>query len=177
MPIARVVGFEIRPNRDGQRDRLVLQGEITDGDDIQSVEVMCGSGEDWNPPDGSNPNQPSPRVLVLEAAGAAYQLAIACDDGVAPSCLPGERKMYSVGGGSVLALVFCRADGHVELNGGGDTAVRFSELKSKLDALEIALQAHTHPGVTAGMASTGAPVPGTFDCDITAAESPTVEIP
>jgi len=178
MPAAIVKNRELKKNRDGSGNVLLIQAEVSDPDDLQSVELVTGSGEDYNPPNGS-------KLVVIEL-GNAYKVAVACDDGIEPAAAIGERRLYSISGGAVAAVIWLKADGTVELNGGGGTAVEYSrlktafdQLKSDFDTLVGVFNAHVHPGVTAGVASTGSTAtPGsTSSADMSPAESDTVTLP
>jgi len=144
MQLGKVVGREIVENKDGTDKVMLLQVEITDPDDVQNVELFRQSGEDYNPRDDA-------RVMIVDL-GEALKIAIACDDGIEPSVDPGERELYSIDSTGAKSA-YCRFndDGTVTLNGEGDNAVRFApledainELKTKLNDLITAYNAHTH---------------------------------
>lgn len=75
---------------------------------------------------------------------------------------PGEYRIFSTNAnGTLKAYAWLRNDGIMELNGDDDNMVRFSELetafdelKSDFNALVTVYNAHVHPGVTSGGAST-----------------------
>jgi hypothetical protein len=178
VPTGVVKGRELKKNRDGVRNVLVIQAEVSDPDDLQSVELVTQAGEDYNPPDDS-------RIIIADL-GPGFKVSVACDDGIEPSASVGERRLYSISGGAVAAIIHLLADGTVELNGGGGTAVEFArlktafdQLKSDFDTLVGIYNGHVHPGVTAGAASTGTtPAAGsTSTANIDPAESDTVTLP
>jgi hypothetical protein len=77
-------------------------------------------------------------------------------------------------------------DNTVEINGDTDFAVAYTDLKSAFDTMKTDLNAfitifnaHVHPGVTAGPASTGVTVtPGTATtADMAGAKLDTVKVP
>jgi len=163
--IALVKGFEIKKNRDGDKNVLLLQSEITDPEDIQTIEAFRGVGEDYNPPKGS-------RIIYL-AAGNAYKIAVALDDGIEPdeSIEEGERELYS-SAVEADALVrkakhrFKKNGKHI-FNDGEDDAVRYSVLEEAfnelldshnalVDFVNQKLIAHTHTAPTGG---TSPPLP------------------
>ena len=151
-----VTGREFKKNRDGVNVRLMLQVQVTDSDDIQTVEYMAFPGEDSNPPDGS-------KVLIADV-GLAYKIAIAADDNVEPSMLEGEKKLYSIDAGAISAFINLLQGGIIELNGNSDFAVRFNALKTAFDELRADFNSfitifntHLHGGVTAGGANTAIP--------------------
>lgn len=131
----KVTGREIKKNRDGTKNVLLLQVEITDPDDIQTVEYMTPSGEDANPPNGSD--------VAIVSVGNAYKIAITADNGVEPVMAPGEKRLYSTStSGDVAADLKFLTDGVAELNGNGDFAVRFLKLKEAFDQLKNDYNTH-----------------------------------
>jgi len=154
MMLGRVVNRSITTNKDGNKNVLLLEVEITDPDDVQSIELFRQSGEDYNPPNDS-------RVIVLDL-GDAYKVAVACDDGFEPEVDPGERELYAIdSSGDKSTFVKFNSDGTLNLNGLNDTAVRFSDLKIVLDEIVSAFNSlvanfnsHVHSGVTTGLGNT-----------------------
>jgi hypothetical protein len=175
--IALVTGSEIRKNRDGARNVLMLQVQCGDSDDVQSVEMMCAMGEDFRPPVGTK--------VILTEIGAAYKVAVAGDDGIVPTTAEGERKIYSITAGAQAAVTYYRADGVVEHNGGGGTSVEFGRLQTAFNQLQSDFDdfvaqiynLHNHPTAPVGPVSTPSVLGLASTADISAAESDTVEIP
>ena len=122
-----ITGREFKKNRDSGNDRLLLQVRITDADDVHTVEYMASAGEDVNPSNGS-------KVLIIDV-GRAYKIAIAADDNVSPSMKEGEKKLYSVSDGVIVAFINFLSSGIIEINGNSDFAVRFNELESGFNEL------------------------------------------
>jgi hypothetical protein len=87
MRIGTVISSSVETNRDGATPVRMLQVQLADPDDVQSVEWAHGAGDDYDPPPGT-------AVIVLDL-GKAWKVAIAADDAIAPSVLPGEREIYS----------------------------------------------------------------------------------
>lgn len=118
MIIGRVTGYEIGKNKEGEEDSLLLQVEMTETNDIQTVELFGSGGKDYNPPTDA-------RVVVLSIADA-MQIAVAVNDGVTPESEPGEDEIYSVEeyGGPKKARLKCFTDGKLKLNEGGPAAAR-----------------------------------------------------
>ncbi len=161
MEITGIVrGREIKKNRDGSTAKMLLQVEITNPQDIQTVELMRQAGEDTNPPDGS-------RVLILEV-GPSWKIAVASDDNIVPTMSAGEKRLYSTSGGSVVADIKLLADGTIEVNGNSDFAVAFNDLKTGFDNLVTDFNAHTH-GTQ--------PIPTPSTASIDAAKVDTVKLP
>jgi phage gp45-like len=165
--VGTVTGREIRPNIDGSKDVLLLQVEITDPEDIQTVEVIGHAGEDSNPPDGST-------VLIVKV-GNAWKLAPAVNDGIEPdaSLTPGEKKVYSSDGGTIKSFIkwlknkLVLSGDVIEVNGSADFAVRLNALNTALQTMLTSLNADI---VTAGGS-------GTTTLDISGAKVDTVKLP
>lgn len=128
MGSGEIKNSEIKKNRDGENDVRLLKVEITDPDDVQTVEHMTQAGEDNCPPDGA-------KVIII-SIGEAWKIAVCVDDGIAPEVAKGERKLYSSDGGSIQAFVHLKKDGTIVLNSEDDNAVRFSKLKEAFDDLK-----------------------------------------
>lgn len=190
--IGRVTGRQITTNRDGVKQSMMLQVEITDPEDIQTVELISQDGEDTNPPDGSK--------VVIVSVGSAYKIAIAINDGIAPdvTLLPGEKKIYSSDGGAIKAFIKWLKTGVmilsgtllqilgstkieitapvIEINGSADFAVSFNDLKTGFVALQAEFDAHIHTGGLPGPLLTGVPTAPSV-ATIDPAKVPTVKLP
>lgn len=151
-----VKGRQIAKNRDGGRDVLLLQVELSDPYDVQTVEFMQGAGDQYSPDNGS-------KVLVI-SNGAAYKIAIAVDDLTLVGIEIGERAIRAVLGGAVKSSVLCKVDGNLVFNEGADFAVRFSALESGFNVLRDAFDGHTHGFIGSGsvvaVADSGADISG-----------------
>jgi len=144
--IGTVKGFEIGKNRDGTKNVLLLQVEMSDPDDIQTVEYFSGAGDDTIPPEGS--------LVTILSVGSAWKIAIASNDNIAPTMDEGERKIYSSSGGAIKAFINFLKDGTLEINGNSDFAVAFNDLKAGFDSFVATFNSHMHP-----TAATGPPSP------------------
>ena len=162
-----VTGREVQKNIDGTVEKLLLQVQITDPDDIQTVEQMTQSGEDTNPANGAK--------VVIVQNGVSYKMAIAVDDGIVPTMNPGEKKLYSISSGAIQAFINLLANGDIELNGNAKSAVSFAELKTAFDQLKSDFDTHIHSGVTTGAGVSGVPTASTT-ADIDPAEVDTVRL-
>lgn len=160
--IGIVRGREIRPNRNGGDDVLLLQVEVSDPEDVQTIELMTHAGDESSPEDGAQ--------VLLISIGPAWTIAIAVNDLIPPDLDPGERRIYSQVSGVRKAIIYCRTSGQLELNGTGDFAVRFSELETAFNQLKTDFDAH------AGHFS-GEVVPTPSTADISGAKVSTVELP
>jgi len=125
-----VTGRKIRKNQDGLFEVRMIQVEITDPKDIQSVQFISQSGEDSSPPDGS-------AVIILTIGTTKF--AIAAEDNILPAALPGEKLLYSSAGGAKQAEISLRTNGDIELNGNTDFAVRLDALQIIMNTLATAL--------------------------------------
>jgi phage gp45-like len=181
--IGTVRGSEITKNKDSDENARILQVELTNAEDLQSIEQVSQSGEDSNP-------QPGSRVIVVDL-GPSYRVAVATDDGIEPTVAEGEKELYAYDSSlAKQAYIKILVDGSIELNGDTDTAVAFADLKvafdqfkSDFDALVSTYNTHIHTttatissgstGVIAPTASTGTPT----TADIDPAEVPTVKVP
>lgn len=83
----RVTGRKFGKNKDGSKNTLNLQVEITSPDDVQTVQLMSQTGEHNNPPNDSD--------VVILSIGEAFKIAIASDDAIEFDILPGEKVIYS----------------------------------------------------------------------------------
>jgi phage gp45-like len=170
-----VTGRELKKNRDSGNDRLLLQVQITDADDIHTVEYMSPPGEDSNPPNGT-------KVLIVDV-GRAYKVAIAADDNISPSMAEGEKKLYSISSGTIAAFINFLQSGIVEINGNNDFAVRFNELETgfnqfRTDFNNFVTIFNAHTQVVSGGVAQIPAVPGVqTTADISAAKVNEVKLP
>lgn len=167
--LGTIKGSRIDKNRDADSNSRLLDSEISSPEDVQTVELMIPSGEDFNP-------ENEDVVLVIQV-GDAYKLGILIDDQVEPdeTIEAGEKEIYSKLNGAKLAKLKLDKDGQVILNDGADFAVLYNELKTQIDKLKSDLLAHVHPGVTAGGASTGVSIT-VFDVNVDNAKAEKVRI-
>jgi hypothetical protein len=83
---------------------------ITEESDVQTAQLVGQMGEESNPPNGS--------LVVLLAAGEAFKLAIASDEGVVPDLAVGGKRIYAVDAeGAVIAEVRLEPTGEISLIG------------------------------------------------------------
>lgn len=169
MTTGTVTGREFKKNRDSGNIRLLLQVQITDSDDVQTVEYMAASGEDSSPPDGS-------KVLIL-GIGSAYKIAIAADDNIEPSMLEGEKKLYSIDAGVIAAFINFLQSGIIEINGNADFLVRYNALETAFNQLKSDFDTHGHLYTPGGGTPTQTGPPPASSADITPAKVDTVKVP
>jgi hypothetical protein len=158
-----VTGQEIKPNMGAENPRRLLQVQVTDDQDVQTVELFGPSGEDTAPVNGS-------RVIILQI-GNAWKIAIGVDDGVTPTADSGEKILYAINNGAIAAKIHLKADGKVDLNGGTKSAVSYAALNTALQGLVTAINA----ALATKQDAPGSP--GSLTLDLSAAESATVRLP
>lgn len=151
--LGTVVGSEIKVNRDGENEVRMLSAELTEANDVQSIELISQNGEQTNPQDDTG-------VVILDF-GRSWKIAIAVRDNVEPDSglARGEKIIYSVDENrTIKASVRFKVDGTLVLNEGTDWAVQYTALKSAFDQLKSDLNtfisvfnAHVHTSAcTAG---------------------------
>lgn len=159
-----VTGRTVAKNKDGQNQRLMLQVQMSDPDDIQTVEYVPLPGMDSNPINGS-------KVFIL-AVGPGYLIALGADDGVDPTSDTGENFQYSVDdSGAVQSVLKLLKSGIIEVNGNADFAVRFDALDTALQSLVTAVNS-----ALAGKLDGGG-TPGSLTLDISGAKVDEVKLP
>ena len=179
----KVIGSEIAANKDGDTDVRILTVQLTDSDDVQTVEYYDDGGRDYRPPDGAE-------VVVVDVS-PSHRVVLAVDDLIDPEVAKGEILLYSVttAGTTKAATIYFENDGTIQLNGTGDNAVRYAELelafnqlKSDFNDLASAFDGHEHmvPAGTdalGGTTATAPPLVGTSStADITGAKIDEVEV-
>jgi hypothetical protein len=123
-----IKGGSISKNKDGDKDRLLLQVEFMP-EDVRIVELINMSGEDTYPANGC-------RILVVNAGG--FLAGIAITDDLLPECEAGEKELYSTNNPatSKLARIKLNKSSEIILNQGTDYGVMFSKLKEVADELK-----------------------------------------
>lgn len=162
--IGIITGREVKKNRDGDKDRLLLQVEMISGD-IRTVELVSQAGEDTNPASGC-------RVVVIDVADS-YKVGIAISDDLAPEVDPGEKEIYSTDSPATAKQARTKWDGagNVVHNQGVNSAVSYVALDAALQLLVTAINAALATKKDeAGSA-------GGLTLDISLSESPTVKLP
>ena len=124
MAIGIVTGRRISKNRDGDKDVLILQVSLIDGEDTRSIEIF--SSADFNPANGT-------RVYICDVSDS-YQVAVATSDGLTPEVEPGEVEIYSTDNPVTAkqARIYLNKDGEIILNQGTKSAVSYGELLTGL---------------------------------------------
>lgn len=134
--IGTVKSSTVDTNSDGENNVRILEVEISDPDDIQTVENYGPGGYDFSPPAGTR--------VQISREGEAWKISHAMDDGIEPDSDEGEVKIYSVDSGARGALIVLRADGTIELNGDTDFITKFNEMKTAFDQFKSDFDGHKH---------------------------------
>jgi phage gp45-like len=156
-----IKGYEIKKNRDGLKNVLMLQCEISGPDDVQSIQYMSAAGDNQIPPIGS--------LVYILSAGRSWKIAISSleDNDFDSSLSEGERQIKMPSG----SYVRLNNDGTIELNGNSNNAVTYAALNAGLQAMLTAINANL------ALKLDGAGAPGTSTLDISGAEENTVKLP
>jgi len=164
MNLGTVTGREIGKNRDGDKDRVLLQVKIFN-DDTRQVELIGQHGEDVNPANGC-------RVIIFDITDA-YQAAIAITDDLEPEVEAGEKEIYSTDSPATSKLARIKLDknGNIINNQGSKSIVTFSDLDAALQQLVTDINTAFASKLDGGGSS------GTLALDISGAESDTVKVP
>jgi hypothetical protein len=111
MIVGRVAGQSNTLYADGDTQVSVLDVVLTEGDDVQSVELYNPAGIDANPLDDSS--------VVVSSISSAWKVAIGIDDSITPERDRGEIEIYSAALVGVVptkkAAVRCLNDGKIEI--------------------------------------------------------------
>lgn len=132
--IGTVTGRQIAKNKDGDNDVLLLQCTLSSNEDVQTIEYVGQPGEDVNPLNGT--------AVMIIPISESYKIAIAADDGIVPSMSEGEKKIYSISGGTIAAFINFLESGVLELNGNSDFAVRFNALNTNIQSIITQINAN-----------------------------------
>ena len=157
-----VRGRRTGKNRDGDKNVLILQVEIIDGEDTRSIEIF--SSGDFNPANGT-------RVYICDVTDS-YQIAVATSDGLTPEVEPGEIEIYSTDNPVTAkqARIYLNKDGEIILNQGTKSAVNFLDLNTQLQLLVTAINAALATKLD------GAGSAGALTLDLSTAEVPEVKL-
>jgi len=144
--IATILSTTIDESKSGDGKVVSCECEMSEKEDIKTVEVVAGHGRMVFPKAGAK--------LIGIRLQSGYIVAVGCDDGIEPDIEEGEHKIYSIGpDGTVAASVLMKADGSIVLNDGTDYAILYSEMKKAFDQLKSDFDAHTHPVSVSGSAT------------------------
>lgn len=111
--IGKIIGSSTGTNKDSGGNVLLLEVELSEPDDNQTVEHFRLSGVDCNPPTNSH-------VLVIQAGG--FLIAASVDDEIEQQAAEGEIEIYASASGSKTAKVKCEVGGTVKINNGSRSA-------------------------------------------------------
>lgn len=158
--IGVVTGRRVSRNRDGDKNVLILQVSLIDGEDTRSIELFSSS--DFNPANGT-------RVYICNVSDS-YQVAVATSDGLTPEVEAGEVEIYSTDNPVTAkqARIYLNKDGEIVLNQGTKSAVNFLDLNTQLQLLVTAINA----ALATKLDGSGAA--GALTLDLSTAEVPEV---
>ena len=177
--VGLITGSSISIDRDGELPVRLVQSEISEEEDVQTVELFRGSGIDACPvKDKAN--------AVIVSIGSV-KLAIAVDDAIVPDVSEGEIKVYSINPATntISAYALFKVDGSIELNGNTDFAVAFTDLKTGFDQLKSDFNTfvttiynlHNHPTAPTGPVSVPSVVGSSTSASIDASKVDSVKVP
>jgi len=164
MDIGIIKGREIKVNKTGDKQRVMLQIEITP-EDIRTIELMSQPGEDMNPANNC-------RVFIIELA-PSYQLALAGSDDLTPSVQPGEKEIYSTDSPVTMkkARLHFKNNSVSVFNQGVKNSVNWDDLNTQLQLLVTAINAALATKLDGGGAA------GALSLNITTAKCDKVLLP
>ena len=160
--IGVITGRKISRNRDGDKNVLILQVSLIDGEDTRSIEIF--SSGDFNPANGT-------RVYICNVSDS-YQIAVATSDGLTPEVEAGEVEIYSTDNPVTTkqARIHLNKDGEIVLNQGTKSAVNFLDLNTQLQLLVTAINS----ALATKLDGSGAA--GSLSLDLSSAEVPEVKL-
>lgn len=158
MTIGTVTGRRIGKNRDGDKDVLILQVELLQGEDTRSIELFTDN--DFNPANGT-------RIFVADVS-SSYQIGVCVSDGLTPEVEAGEKEFYSTDNPVTAkqARIYLNKDGEIILNQGTKSAVNYIDTVNALNTFLTALNGQL----------TGLGAPGGLTIDLSGAEVPEVKL-
>ena len=145
--IGNVTGHEIGKNKDGEKNVLILQVQLSDADDVQTVQMFSQAGEDTNPATGS-------QVIVIPI-NKSWKIGIASSDGIEPSTEPGEKEIYSTDSTAATKL----AKHKLDKNGNHIFNDGILEAARKTDSVSLTLSGIDIQSLAASLLTTGAFTP------------------
>ena len=175
----KVLSSEVAANKDGDTDVRLLTVELSDSDDIQTIEYYDDGGRDYRPPDGAE-------VVVIDVS-PSHRVAIAVDDLFESTVAKGEQELYSTdaAGTSKAATVYLKNDGTIEILDNTDFAVRYSILKSGFDKpkadfdtfVTTVYNVHTHTSPAGGSTGVPAALGAASPADISGCKIDEIKVP
>lgn len=111
-----------------EKDAILLDVEMSDPRDIQSVEYLFAQGNCAIPVVGD--------TVLIHEVWPEYKVATASNFGVVTAIKEGERSVFAVKDGEVAAVIDFLSSGELVLNQGEDYAVMYGGLQSEFDELK-----------------------------------------
>jgi hypothetical protein len=174
MIVGKITGREIRKNRDGSRDVILLQVVVNDPQDVQTVQLMSQAGEKHYPRSGDE--------VVIDEVGKSWKMGMAVDDRIGPdgSSEDGDWEAYSYNASGRLGRLQLNQDGELVIHDGTNHAVQYEALKKEFDSLQktvndliFAYNSHIH--ITTATVGAG-PTPGVISPTVSTGTTSTADI-
>jgi hypothetical protein len=169
--IGTITGIEFGKNKDGTADVRLLQVQISEESDIQTVEHFRQPGDDTSPIVGD-------KVVIFDI-GESWKIAVSADDLVIPDVVEGAKKIYSRdAAGAISAFINFLVTGELELNGNADFAVAFNDLETEFNKLRDAWDAFANNYVPGSPTVQGTPASASASgADLSGAKVANVKLP
>lgn len=179
MDIGLVTGNEVTIDRDGDSPVRMIQCQLSEEDDTQTVELIRGHGID------ECPVSDFATAIILKIGN--YSVCIGIDDAILSEVDEGEKEIYSIlpVTNTKAASILLKADGTIECNGNTDFAVAFNDLKTGFDQLKSDFNTfvttiynlHNHPTAPTGPVSVPSVTGSSTSASIDASKVDTVKLP
>lgn len=150
---------------------LILDCEIDDPEDVQSVEYLFPSGDSFIPPNGD--------TVLIHEVGNQLLVATAVNSGVVSTISEaGERSLFAYKDGTVTALIDLLHSGEIVLNRGDGFAIEFEKMKNAFDEIVEFVNSHDHPfvGLDVGVAGKTGSVLAPSTADMSGAKVESVRL-
>jgi len=146
MAIGVIRGRRVTVNKDGDKPRILAQVQMLE-DDVRTVELIGGAGDDTNPGDGCR--------VVIGSITPSYKVGMAVTDDLTPEVSPGEREIYSTDSPVTQkkARIKLTSSGDVVINQGTENAARVG------DTVQVTLSQADIVALATVLLATGAFVP------------------
>jgi hypothetical protein len=180
--IGEITGQKIAINKDGESNVRLLQVQISEDEDVQTVEQFRMPGDDAAPINSDDDNNILSKCVVFDI-GESWKIAFVVDDGIVPDSTPGVKKIYSIDPaiGAIAAWQKFLTDGVIEINGNADNAVAWQDLDDAFNTAVTGFVAQVQAELvkiqTAIAAIGGSYTPGTLTLDLSGAKVDEVKLP
>jgi hypothetical protein len=177
MDIGTIKKTSIEKNQDSDTKVIMLEVMESEDEDIQDVQLISLPGIKSRP-------ETEVRTVILDFGGG-LKISLGIEDGIETAIEEGELDLYSTSGSVRKASIYLKKDGTLILNDGTDYAVKYNELKSKIDDLKEQLNSfittkynlHNHPTAPVGAVSPPSIVGVEVTTDFASIKSDKVQLP